>query len=104
MQVLLSSIAKLPETCVWELPILTETERVQQQQFQLSSQLAQQLPPGLQVQLGSPLLLLDSNLQPLPLAVLGKPCTASLAYPFFPASSILAFNLSCCLQKLAERL
>lgn len=72
MQVLLSSVAQLPDTSVWKLPIVTEAERQQQQQFRLSPQLAEQLPQGLQVQLGSPLLLLDSNLQPLPLAVLGE--------------------------------
>lgn len=75
VQVLLSSIAKLPDTSVWKLPIVTEAERKQQQQFQLSPQLAEQLPQGLQAQLGSPLLLLDSNLQPLPLAVLGEQCS-----------------------------
>lgn len=72
VQVLLSSVAQLPDTSVWKLPIVTEAERQQQQQFRLSPQLAEQLPQGLQVQLGSPLLLLDSNLQPLPLAVLGE--------------------------------
>lgn len=73
VQNLLKSIARMPETSIWELPLVTLEERRQLQNFSVTPAVAAQLPDELRGELDQSVwpLCLDGNQQQMPLGVRG---------------------------------
>ncbi|KAK9869097.1 hypothetical protein WJX84_012196 [Apatococcus fuscideae] len=73
-QNLLKSIARMPETSIWKLPLVTLEERRQLQKFEVTAPVAAQLPDEMRLEPGHTAwpLCLDGNQQQLPLGVRGE--------------------------------
>ncbi|KAK9856141.1 hypothetical protein WJX84_010553 [Apatococcus fuscideae] len=73
-QNLLKSIARMPETSIWQLPLVTLEERRQLQRFNVTPAVAAQLPDKLRGEVDQSVwpVCLDGNQQQMPLGVRGE--------------------------------
>lgn len=100
LQNLLKSIARMPETSIWRLPLVTLEERRHLQKFEVTPAIAAQLPDEIRQDLENQStwpLCLDGNQQQMPLGVRGRYLSPS--QQCHPAKSFelsLSILYSCC--------